>query len=275
MSHEKFNVAEAEAVENVEGNMLCTAMRGVTALPWSETPLRTKGKRRNLGDLSSPIPASAVLGRDGKSGRRNRRGRGEESDGCIVPGMPRTKLVGTSGGDGGGKAADRREGEQRHTPRAQNRNRHVTEAVNLRIVGVQNRDHVRPSIGARCGKAARRDLCGGTGVTRFPTASGISRNSPKCPAIYCLFRELTDTPVGYVWFGDASGMSKATGTMDLQSGRFHLTLTPLDGDGPTGEVTGVKERFTETVTAELQGPGCSKLKLGPMKPFVRKADGTD
>jgi len=181
LSHEKFNVAEAEAVENVEGNMLCTAMRGVTALPWSETPLRTKGKRRNLGDLSSPIPASAVLGRDGKSGRRNRRGRGEESDGCIVPGMPRTKLVGTSGGDGGGKAADRREGEQRHTPRAQNRNRHVTEAVNLRIVGVQNRDHVRPSIGARCGKAARRDLCGGTGETRFPTAS-CARRSWRVPA---------------------------------------------------------------------------------------------
>ena len=72
------------------------------------------------------------------------------SDGCILPAMPRTKLVRASGGDGGGKAADRREGEQRHTPRAQNRNRHVTEAVNLRIVGVQNRDHVRPSIGARC-----------------------------------------------------------------------------------------------------------------------------
>jgi hypothetical protein len=104
---------------------------------------------------------------------------------------------------------------------------------------------------------------------------GMSRNSPNCPSIYYLFRELSDTPVGYVWFGDASGMSKATGTMDLQSGRFHLTLTPLDGDGPTGEVTGVKERFTGTVTAELQGPGCSKLKLGPMKPFVRKADGTD
>ena len=53
-------------------------------------------------------------------------------------------------------------------PRAQNRNRRVTEAVNLRIGGVQNRDHVRPSIGARCGKAARRDLRGGAGATRFP-----------------------------------------------------------------------------------------------------------
>ena len=55
--------------------------------------------------------------------------------------MPRTKLVRVSGGDGGGKAADWREGE-RDAPRAQNRNRRVTEAVNLRIVGVQNRDHV-------------------------------------------------------------------------------------------------------------------------------------
>ena len=63
----KDYVAEAEAVENVEGNMLCTVMQGVTALPWSETPLRLKGKRRNLGDLTSPIPASAVLGHDGKS----------------------------------------------------------------------------------------------------------------------------------------------------------------------------------------------------------------
>jgi len=69
LSREKLNVAEAEAVESVEGNMLCTAMQGVTALPWSETPLRMKGRRRNLGDLTSPIRASAVLGHDGKSMR--------------------------------------------------------------------------------------------------------------------------------------------------------------------------------------------------------------
>jgi hypothetical protein len=65
----RLHLAEAEAVESVEGNMLCTAMQGVTALPWSETPLRMKGRRRNLGDLTSPIPASAVLGHDGKSMR--------------------------------------------------------------------------------------------------------------------------------------------------------------------------------------------------------------
>jgi hypothetical protein len=40
--------------------------------------------------------------------------------------------------------------------------RSVTEstlrAVDLRIVGVQHRDHVRPAIGTRCGKATRRQL---------------------------------------------------------------------------------------------------------------------
>src|ERR1019366_4858786 len=115
--------------------------------------------------------ALADAGHDGKSRRRSRRGRGEESDGCVVPMKPRTKLARVSGGDGGGKAAGRREGERRRMPRAQYRNRHVTEAASQRIGGVHTRDHVRPSIGARCGKAARRDLCGGTGVTRFPTAS--------------------------------------------------------------------------------------------------------
>jgi hypothetical protein len=58
---------------------------------------------------------------------------------------------------------DRREGERRRMSRAQYRKRHATEAANLRISGVHNRDRVRPLIGARCGKASRRDLCGGTG----------------------------------------------------------------------------------------------------------------
>jgi hypothetical protein len=42
-----------------------------------------KGTRRNLGDLISPKPHGG-LGRDGKPRRRSRRGRGEESDGCII-----------------------------------------------------------------------------------------------------------------------------------------------------------------------------------------------
>ena len=102
------------------------------------------------------------MGHDGKSSRRSRRGSGEESDGCIVPTKPRTKLTEVSGGDGGGKAADRRKGEpSTHAPGsvpepAWHRSGEPTDR------GVHTRDHVRPPIGARCGKAARRDLCGGT-----------------------------------------------------------------------------------------------------------------
>jgi hypothetical protein len=70
-------------------------------------------------------------------------------------------------------------------------------------------------------------------------------------------------------------MSKATRTMDLVSGQFHLTLTSLDGQGPLGEATGRRHPETGVVTAELDGPGCSKLKLGPTNPYVRKADGSD
>ena len=54
LSRERDNLAEAEAVDKAEGNMLRTVMRGATALPWSETPLRLNGTRRNLGDLISP-----------------------------------------------------------------------------------------------------------------------------------------------------------------------------------------------------------------------------
>ena len=56
LSRERFNVAEAETLEIVEGNTLRTDMRGATALPWSETPLRMNGTRRNLGGLISPNP---------------------------------------------------------------------------------------------------------------------------------------------------------------------------------------------------------------------------
>jgi hypothetical protein len=53
LSRETVNVTEAEAVHPAEGNMCGTAMRGADARSWSKTPSRTKGTRRNLGDLVS------------------------------------------------------------------------------------------------------------------------------------------------------------------------------------------------------------------------------
>src|SRR5437773_889723 len=91
----------------------------------------------------------------------------EKSDGCIVPVKPRTMPSDIGGGDGGGTAAGRGEGELRRMPRTQRRNRHVTEAAASPRIGAAwvpntpKADHVRPETGARCGKAARRDLRGG------------------------------------------------------------------------------------------------------------------
>jgi hypothetical protein len=128
-----FN-AGAETVQRVEGNMSGAARRGPVALPGSETRSRTKGTRRNLGDLISPMAARSAVGHDGKSRRRSRRGRGEESDDCIVPGKPRTKPISRiGGGDGGGKAVGRRKGEQRRTHRTQGRILREPEAARLRI----------------------------------------------------------------------------------------------------------------------------------------------
>lgn len=99
------------------------------------------------------------------------------------------------------------------------------------------------------------------------TASG-----PGCPTIGYVFRGLSAKPYGYVWFQNASGVSKATGTMDMATGKFQLTLTSLDGNGPTGTVTGTKNLNTGQVTAVLNGPGCSNVKIGGARSRYTDAD---
>src|SRR5215217_4829062 len=171
------HVAEAETVGNVEGNMGGAIMRGAVAPPESQTTSRRKGTRRNLGDLLSPAAASAVAGRAGKLERasptRVARGVGrlrstEEASNKADP---------VGGGERGGKAAGRREGGSRRMPRTQRRVRHATGAASLRAGGewaaqAPNSGRVRPSTGARCGKAARRDLwgrCRSFGTSTRPT----------------------------------------------------------------------------------------------------------
>ena len=67
MSRVIFNVAGAETVINVEGDMCGAAMRGAVALPGSKATSRTKGSRRNLGDLMLDHRPCAVLVRIGKA----------------------------------------------------------------------------------------------------------------------------------------------------------------------------------------------------------------
>jgi hypothetical protein len=72
LSRERKKIAEVEAVDEAEDNMSSAAMRGAVALPWSKTPSRTKGARRNLGDLMSGRAAVAALVRVGKVLSRSR-----------------------------------------------------------------------------------------------------------------------------------------------------------------------------------------------------------
>ena len=102
---------------------------------------------------------------------------------------------------------------------------------------------------------------------------GFTPNVKGCPTIHYVFRGLSASPVGYVWFSDASGISKAVGNMDLNTGKFSLGLTSLDGKGPTGEVEGVRDPHTGVVTAQLKGPGCSNLTLLPMAPTMEAPNG--
>ncbi len=51
LSHERLDIAGAERLYSLEGNMCGTAMRGADALPGSKATSRAKGSYRNLGGL--------------------------------------------------------------------------------------------------------------------------------------------------------------------------------------------------------------------------------
>src|SRR3954464_11358042 len=169
--------AGAEAVQSAEGNMSGAAMRGTVALPGSETSSRTKGSRRNLGDLLSPAAAQAAPGRGGKLSRakppRKAGGVGRLRTTDETP----NKADQVGGGGCGGKAAGCGKGKLQRMLRTLSRTRHVTEAASLwagaaRAVQVPHPGGVCPATRAWCGKAARRDLwgrCRATGASTRPS----------------------------------------------------------------------------------------------------------
>jgi hypothetical protein len=66
LSLEIDNVAEAEPVISVEGNMCGTVMRGAVAPPGSKATSRRKGMRRNLRDLTLDQRLKAVWPASGR-----------------------------------------------------------------------------------------------------------------------------------------------------------------------------------------------------------------
>lgn len=115
---------------------------------------------------------------------------------------------------------------------------------------------------AACGFAAF-----GLGSQAFAVGGGASyagtahyqaqQAGPKCPGIgYQITTKPGQNPSGYAWFNDISGVSKFSGTLDQNTGDIQLTVTSIDGKGPTGAVTG-KRNSDGSFVATLKGPDCS------------------
>src|SRR5271157_3715147 len=161
--------------------MCGVVMRGAVALPGSEATSRTKGSRWNLGDLVWPAVAVAIPGRGRKARSRSCRGTGEESDEPRSTGDApeqgrdeRRRRAWREGGSVGGMVDDWRCSGRR------NRTRHPVPVACLRIGAAEqpprSPDRARPPARARCGKAARRDLCGGQGEIPVPTATAAKES---------------------------------------------------------------------------------------------------
>ena len=176
LSSEIAKLAEAETVSNVEGNMCGTAMRGADALPESKTASRRKGSRWNLGDLRSGRHARSASGRRGAVADDARAGEvGQARSTAEV--LEQGRAIG--GGEDGGKAPGRGEtGSVTHAPgTGPDRRDTAAGTVLLRNCmgpSTPNGATVSPETGARCGKAARRDLRGGLVATPVPTATVAS-----------------------------------------------------------------------------------------------------
>jgi hypothetical protein len=135
LSHERLDVAGAESLYSLEGNMCGTAMRGADALPGSKATSRAKGLHRNLGGLGSGRRGRVQCAEYGGPHREDEEsepmmhGR-EKSDLVIVAMKPANKAneptVEASAEANAAEPVERRAGtkgnaDQQSTCRAQNR----------------------------------------------------------------------------------------------------------------------------------------------------------
>ena len=92
---------------------------------------------------------------------------------------------------------------------------------------------------------------------------GVGRSGPECPVISWTVARVGNPQAGAVagvaWFIDMSGVSTVRGTIGAD-GVFRLSLTAVQGTGPTGTVTGHRGDDGHLV-ATLDGPGCSKMRF--------------
>ncbi len=64
---------------------------------------------------------------------------------------------------------------------------------------------------------------------------------------------------GVIWFTDGSGTSSARGAAG-PDGRFDMTVRPISGNGPRGQVSG--RRYPDgSIEVHMNGTGCSHLDV--------------
>src|SRR6266536_2625554 len=133
LSHERSDIAGAESLHSLEGNMCGTAMRGADALPGSKATSRAKGSHRNLGGLASDRRCGVQCAEYGGPHRsRWSEGRGPRG---MRTGKARTGLI-------------------------------ARLACHRRRNAYGNCLPFGPEVGAVCGKAARTVRCGGRAMKR-------------------------------------------------------------------------------------------------------------
>lgn len=124
---------------------------------------------------------------------------------------------------------------------------------------------------AACGVAAM-GLAGAAHAQSVPVVfAGVTPAAGNCPGIGYRLINTAGESQGYAWFRDFSGISKMSGTVDLKSGAINLTMHSLDGNGPTGIVTGTRSR-NGALTATVKGPGCSNVKISRPRPEIESGD---
>ena len=132
LSHENLEVAGAETVATVEGNMCGAATRGTVALPGSKATSRAKGSRRNLGDLVLPETTVALGPRqeveETKLPRQTRGVGRVHTTGEAFEQSCKAAAESVEGRDPAG-----RKGQYQSMLRTQRRNRHVTGGTAARI----------------------------------------------------------------------------------------------------------------------------------------------
>jgi hypothetical protein len=154
LSHERSDIAGAESLYSLEGNMCSTVMRGAVALPGSKATSRAKGSYRNLGDLISDPLAMCLNGpcREGEEPTPAMYG-GEKSDRARVAMKPANKAERSAAESVERRARAEGSAVQRHTRVGHSAGVGAPVVGLLRVV-----DPPLPKVGAVCGKAARTVL---------------------------------------------------------------------------------------------------------------------